>query len=198
MRRRSAFVCTTHHVVGLNRLMGLKQVLPSTLSSGDDGTLPVWPAGVSDPMMAALPSGRLLVARIKHKEWPRVCPARFHCVLHGGCAAQQPCAQCGRSCTPGHLRSPPGFRCSAGDAHSYGLFLVWLKCLRVISVSVPHTAHWLRAAATYHITRTMACALGLVAPRSSRQTMTWSCQTKTHGGAQPQVAFSFGTACHGR
>ena len=54
------------------------QIVPRTSSSGRGKALPVWPAGVCDPMMAALPSGRLLVARLKHIPGPAVSPARFH------------------------------------------------------------------------------------------------------------------------
>ena len=82
-------------------------MLPSTSRSGADGTLSVWPAGVSDPMMAALPSGRLLVARTKHKGSPLVSPARFHCMPHDGCGAQRPPAP--RS--PQAQRMPPGKPC---------------------------------------------------------------------------------------
>ena len=51
------------------------QVVPSTEATGDTA-LPVWPAGVCDPMMAALPGGRLLLARIKHIPGPQASPAR--------------------------------------------------------------------------------------------------------------------------
>ena len=54
------------------------QVVPSTLTQACDTALPVWPAGVCEPMMAALPSGRLLLARIKHIPGPQASPARPH------------------------------------------------------------------------------------------------------------------------
>ena len=52
------------------------QVVPSAENPDPSEALPVWPAGVCEPMMAALPSGRLLLARIKHIPGPQASPAR--------------------------------------------------------------------------------------------------------------------------
>ena len=75
------------------------QVVPSTLTQWSDEAVPVWPAGVCDPMMAALPTGRLLLARIKHIPGPQASPAlrsHYGCLHIGGLSLFWPC-DCGGS-----------------------------------------------------------------------------------------------------
>ncbi|KAK9825852.1 hypothetical protein WJX81_004094 [Elliptochloris bilobata] len=47
-----------------------RQVVPDTAKQGRVRAMPVWPAGSASAMIAALPSGRLLIARLKHIPGP--------------------------------------------------------------------------------------------------------------------------------